>query len=119
MVRGGLARGGRGRGEAGGDENAAIAGEGGGESLRARPAEALAHRDEMLRYADFVVSTAHALQQMQPSPPLICTLSVGACLIDPERDWNDWYAHADSALYEAKRRGGNRLQWPVDWLGAG
>ncbi len=46
-------------------------------------------------------------------------MSIGACLLDPARDWNDWYAHADSALYEAKRRGGNRLQWPVDWLGAG
>ena len=68
-------------------------------------------RDEMLRYADFVVSTAHALQQMQPSPPLICTLSVGACLIDPERDWNDWYAQADKALYRAKSVGGNRVEW--------
>ena len=28
-----------------------------------------AHRDEMLRYADFVVSTAHSLQQMQPEDP--------------------------------------------------
>lgn len=69
------------------------------------------HRDEMLRYADFVVSTAHALQQMQPSPPLISTLSVGACLMDPERDWNDWYAQADKALYRAKSVGGNRVEW--------
>ncbi|HEY5972610.1 MAG TPA: GGDEF domain-containing protein [Pseudoxanthomonas sp.] len=71
----------------------------------------VADRDEMLRYADFVVSTARALQQMQPSPPLICSLSVGACLIDPERDWNDWYAQADKALYRAKRGGGNRVEW--------
>ena len=70
-----------------------------------------ATRDEMLRYADFVVSTAHALQQMQPEPPLITTLSVGACLIDPERDWNDWYAQADTALYRAKSAGGNRVEW--------
>ncbi|NDK39753.1 GGDEF domain-containing protein [Pseudoxanthomonas gei] len=69
------------------------------------------HRDEMLRYADFVVSTAHALQQMQPSPPLISTLSVGACLMDPARDWNDWYAQADKALYRAKSLGGNRVEW--------
>ena len=69
------------------------------------------HRDEMLRYADFVVSTAHALQQMQPSPPLISTLSAGACLIDPDRDWNDWYAQADKALYRAKSVGGNRVEW--------
>lgn len=70
-----------------------------------------ATRDEMLRYADFVVSTAHALQQMQPEPPLITTLSVGACLIDPSRDWNDWYAQADTALYRAKSAGGNRVEW--------
>jgi diguanylate cyclase (GGDEF)-like protein len=68
-------------------------------------------RDEMLRYADFVVSTARALQDMQPSPPLICALSVGACLVDPEQDWNDWYARADKALYRAKRAGGNRVEW--------
>ena len=70
-----------------------------------------AHRDEMLRYADFVVSTAHSLQQMQPEPPLITTLSVGACLIDPSRDWNDWYAQADTALYRAKSAGGTRVEW--------
>ncbi len=71
----------------------------------------VADRDEMLRYADFVVTTARALQQMQPSPPLICSLSVGACLIDPERDWNDWYAQADKGLYRAKRGGGDRVEW--------
>ena len=70
-----------------------------------------AHRDEMLRYADFVVSTALALQQMQPTPPLITTLSVGACLVDSTREWNDWYAQADQALYRAKSVGGNRVEW--------
>ncbi len=68
-------------------------------------------REEMLRYADFVVTTARALMEMQPSPPLICSLSVGACLIDPDLDFNDWYAHADKALYRAKRAGGNRVEW--------
>lgn len=68
-------------------------------------------RDEMLRYADFVVSTALALQQMQPAPPLITTLSVGACLVDSTREWNDWYAQADQALYRAKSVGGNRVEW--------
>ena len=70
-----------------------------------------AHRDEMMRYADFVVSTARSLQQMQPEPPLITSLSVGACLIDPASDWNDWYAQADTALYRAKSAGGNRVEW--------
>lgn len=70
-----------------------------------------ADRNEILRYADFVVSTAYALQRMHPSPPLICSLSVGACLVDPARDWNDWYALADRALYRAKHAGGNRVEW--------
>lgn len=70
-----------------------------------------ANRDEMLRYADFVVNTALALQNMQPSPPLISTLSVGACLVNPEHDWNDWYALVDAALYRAKNSGGNRVEW--------
>ena len=29
----------------------------------------------------------------------------------PAKDWNDWYAHADAALYRAKRLGGNRVHW--------
>ena len=51
--------------------------------------------------------------------PLICTLSLGACLISPSGDWNDWYAHADAALYRAKRLGGNRVEWQDDALDAG
>ena len=39
------------------------------------------------------------------------TLSVGACLMDPARDWNDWYAQADKALYRAKSIGGDRVEW--------
>mgnify|MGYP006967061780 CR=1 FL=1 len=48
MARGGLARSGRGRSEASGYEDTAIAGESGSKRLRPRPAEAFAHRDEML-----------------------------------------------------------------------
>ncbi len=68
-------------------------------------------QDELLRVAEFVISTAHALQQMQPTPPQIATLSIGACLISPQREWDDWYALADAALYRAKRLGGNRVEW--------
>ena len=67
--------------------------------------------DDVLRVAEFVISTAHALHELQPSPPQIATLSVGACLISPSYDWDDWYALADAALYRAKRLGGNRVEW--------
>lgn len=66
---------------------------------------------DVLRMAEFVIATAHALHEMQPSPPQIATLSVGACLISPEHHWDDWYALADAALYRAKRLGGNRVEW--------
>lgn len=35
------------------------------------------------------------------------TVSVGACICRPEGEWSGWYADADTALYEAKGRGGN------------
>ncbi|HEY0659762.1 MAG TPA: GGDEF domain-containing protein [Lysobacter sp.] len=78
-------------------------------------------REAVLRYADFVVTTTHGLLQMprhaeQGQPPLICTLSLGACMVDAEREWNDWYAQADIALYRAKRLGGNRVEWQDDVL---
>lgn len=78
-------------------------------------------RETVMRYADFVVGTAHNLLQMTPrggqgQPPLMCTLSLGACLIAPTGDWSDWYAHADAALYRAKRLGGNRAEWQGDAL---
>lgn len=73
-------------------------------------------REDVMRYADFIVDTAQTLLQMPQSPPLICTLSLGACLISPEGDWSDWYAHADAALYRAKRLGGNRVEWQDDAL---
>jgi len=66
---------------------------------------------EVMRMAEFVLSTAHALHQMQSTVPQIATLSIGACLITPEHDWDDWYGLADAALYRAKRLGGNRVEW--------
>ena len=66
---------------------------------------------EVMRMAEFVLSTAHALHQMQATVPQIATLSIGACLITPEHDWDDWYSLADAALYRAKRLGGNRVEW--------
>ena len=68
-------------------------------------------RDEVLRYAEFIAATTRSLMKLQQSVPTICPVSIGASVIDPERDWNDWYARADAALYESKRMGGNRISW--------
>src|SRR5690606_31606 len=80
-------------------------------------------RGEVLRYAEFVLATTRNLLHLQQAVPNICAVSVGACLVDTGRDWNDWYACADEALYEAKRQGGNRVCWagesPVPGPGAG
>ena len=72
------------------------------------------HQAELMRMADFVISTARALHRMQPSPPQIATLSIGACLMSPGNEWDDSYALADAALYRAKRLGGNRVEWQDD-----
>ncbi len=74
------------------------------------------NRDAVLGTADFVVSTTRGLLQVprhaEPGEtPLACSVSIGACLIDGDREWNDWYAQADLALYRAKRLGGNRVHW--------
>lgn len=66
---------------------------------------------DIRRIAEFVVATASALHKLQPSPPQVATLSVGACVITPDRRWDDWYADADAALYRAKRLGGNRIEF--------
>jgi len=68
-------------------------------------------RQDVMRFADFIVHTVHGLLLIPQSPPTICPVSVGACLVSAKRDWNDWYAQADAALYQAKRLGGNRVHW--------
>ena len=68
-------------------------------------------RESILRIARFVVGTAQALHELQSSPPQIATLSIGASLVVPGQDWDDWYANVDAALYRAKRLGGNRVEW--------
>lgn len=66
---------------------------------------------DILRIAQFVVDTAQALFKLQPAPPQITTLSIGASAVVPTQGWDDWYANADAALYRAKRLGGNRVEW--------
>ena len=68
-------------------------------------------RDDVLRYAEFVQTTARGLMQISQGPPLICSLSIGACLVESTGDWPDWCARADAALYRAKRLGGDRAEW--------
>jgi diguanylate cyclase (GGDEF)-like protein len=74
------------------------------------------HRDDCHARRRVHHHHAHALHEMQPSPPQIATLSVGACLVTPDSEWDDWYALADAALYRAKRLGGNRVEWQDDAL---
>ena len=68
-------------------------------------------REDVMRYAEFVVATTRSLLRLQQAVPTMCAVSVGACLVDLSGDWNDWYACADAALYEAKRQGGNQVAW--------
>ena len=68
-------------------------------------------RADILRIAQFIVDTANALFKLQPAPPQITTLSIGASPVVPAQSWDDWYANADAALYRAKRLGGNRVEW--------
>ena len=53
----------------------------------------------------------HPFMREMADPPAICPLSIGGCWIDPDAEWNDWYARADAALYRAKRAGGDRIAW--------
>jgi diguanylate cyclase (GGDEF)-like protein len=66
---------------------------------------------DLQRMAEYIVGTARGLAAMQTEPPAICTLSIGGCWIDSDSEWNDWYAHADAALYRVKRRGGDGIAW--------
>jgi diguanylate cyclase (GGDEF)-like protein len=70
-------------------------------------------QEDLRRVAEFIVGTARSLSAMQSDPPAICKLSIGGCWIDPDSEWNDWYAQADAALYRAKRRGGDGIAWHV------
>jgi diguanylate cyclase (GGDEF)-like protein len=64
------------------------------------------------RMANYIAASARTLRQMQSVPPQITTLSIGACVIaDAARGWEHWYAQADTALYRAKRLGGDRVEW--------
>nr|WP_228760487.1 GGDEF domain-containing protein [Lysobacter niastensis] len=67
--------------------------------------------EDVARYVEYITGSVQSLTAMRQEPPLICPVSIGACLIDPDGDWDHWYALADSALYSAKRDGGDRVHW--------
>jgi len=74
----------------------------------------LRHADtELLQHAaEFVLSAVHGLLERSTGVPPVCRLSIGAHVLVPHADWNEWYGRADRALYQAKREGGDRLRWP-------
>lgn len=69
------------------------------------------HREELERMGDYMLGSARMLQRMHSKPPQMTTLSIGACLITDGGNWEEWYTKADTALYRAKRLGGNRVEW--------
>lgn len=72
------------------------------------------HRQEELeRMADYILGSARSLLRMHSNPPQMTTLSLGACSIGAGQDWEHWYTQADTALYRAKRLGGDRVEWQV------
>ncbi len=76
----------------------------------------LSHADQQVAQhaADFILYAVQGLRERSHGTPQICFLSIGAHLLQHGGDWSDWYARADRALYEAKRRGGRRVCWPHD-----
>lgn len=68
------------------------------------------HAAEVSRFAeDLLAQVRSGMNQAGQVPPHICPVSIGMSLIDAQGGWNDWYARADDALYEAKRLGGDRV----------
>lgn len=68
-------------------------------------------REELERLADYILGSARTLSHMHHNPPQITTLSLGACTVGVGLDWEQWYTQADTALYRAKRLGGDRVEW--------
>jgi len=74
---------------------------------------------QMVRHAaEFILSAVHGLIERSHGSPHACPVSIGACMLDSEADWSEWYARADRALYQAKREGGDRVRWPSDVVDA-
>jgi len=68
-------------------------------------------REDLERMADYILASARALMRMHSNPPQMTTLSLGACSLGAGQNWEHWYTQADTALYRAKRLGGDRVEW--------
>lgn len=77
----------------GGDEFALLMQVTGEEELRARASQ--------------IIAAVHALRFPGCSDGLVVTVSIGGSLCVDGADWAIWYSDADTALYEAKGRGGD------------
>jgi len=70
--------------------------------------------DDLGKVVDYILGIARTLREMHANPPQMTTLSIGACQIGDEAElhqWDHWYGQADTALYRAKRLGGDRVEW--------
>lgn len=65
---------------------------------------------QLHRIGERVIARVQAELERTGDAPHICSVSIGVSVVDGTSGWNEWYARADNALYEAKRLGGNRLQ---------
>lgn len=68
-------------------------------------------REDLERMADYILASARTLMRMHSNPPQMTTLSLGACSLGAGQNWEHWYTQADTALYRAKRLGGDRVEW--------
>ncbi|GHH54152.1 MULTISPECIES: GGDEF domain-containing protein [Gammaproteobacteria] len=64
---------------------------------------------ELYRIGERVIARVQGELERAGDIPHICSVSIGISVVDGAGGWNEWYARADNALYEAKRLGGNRL----------
>jgi len=68
----------------------------------------------LTRVANFILEAARGWISDPRVAAEVCAVSIGMALVGDTHHWNDTYSRADKALYEAKRRGGNRAQWYAD-----
>ncbi len=73
-----------------------------------------ADAERLSRVGSFILEAVRGLVAFPGAMPGACSVSIGLVLMDPKAHWNDAYSRADSALYEAKRLGGGRMQWTPD-----
>ena len=51
-----------------------------------------------------------AVETQLQGPGGSISVAIGGAVLSVERDWQDWFARADAALYQAKRAGGNTVR---------